>query len=599
MTRRYLLLLSCLYLGCVAAEPIVSGDQGSDSDGDAGGDSGGDPGSDVDNTDTCTNKTQDGTESDTDCGGSCPARCGNGAHCNDSGDCASGYCEASQCSDKPSCPRVVDPLAPVLLFTDLTSGPTSGGVDDLGVFVTLYGLRFGNARGTSTVTVHGQEVARYVSWNGAGGPRGLGTIVVQLGNTAVSGDFAVTVSGHASNPLPFTVRPGTIYFVSKDAAGASDSNTGTDVALPLATLYAARAAAHAGDVVYIKGGTYDDHDPLDAARKTNFILSPLLTGIADGTEDLPVAYVGYPGSRPTIGGTIVTTDTEYDIAVTAEGATPAVSHYVLAEIDFGSALNPLWLQGSGHRIIGNRGMALTIDSAVLMVGPDAASVDVWGNTLNGNTSTAGDYAGLVIQGGGVFAIDVGWNESSNNKADGINVGLDTNDADIDSVVLHDNLLVHNDLHNIKVAGSLGHVNAFNNIMVYASTGLQGDGPSANVVLQSNTVYNNYWTQFNLNSASIVLTLENNIFGSSGSESYNLGPTSGIIAQQNLYAGVDPVPSWDASSPSGSAEFAGTNDFHVSGTSPAVDAGATLSICSDYDGIARPQGDGVDIGAYER
>jgi len=42
-----------------------------------------------------------------------------------------------------------------------------------------------------------------------------------------------------------------------------------------------------------------------------------------------------------------------------------------------------------------------------------------------------------------------------------------------------------------------------------------------------------------------------------------------------------------------------SDFHLSGTSPAKDAGATLSaVSTDLAGIARPQGGKHDIGAYE-
>jgi hypothetical protein len=42
----------------------------------------------------------------------------------------------------------------------------------------------------------------------------------------------------------------------------------------------------------------------------------------------------------------------------------------------------------------------------------------------------------------------------------------------------------------------------------------------------------------------------------------------------------------------------TNNFHLTAGSPAIDAGATVSLATDYDGVPRPQGPDYDIGAYE-
>ena len=42
-----------------------------------------------------------------------------------------------------------------------------------------------------------------------------------------------------------------------------------------------------------------------------------------------------------------------------------------------------------------------------------------------------------------------------------------------------------------------------------------------------------------------------------------------------------------------------SDFHLQSTSPAIDAGLTLSeVTEDYEHNSRPQGSGYDIGAYE-
>src|SRR5262249_13542287 len=62
------------------------------------------------------------------------------------------------------CPGVPsDPLAPVLFFSDLESGPSTGGENGDGVFVTLYGERFGAAH-SGALYLAGAKVAHIVDW---------------------------------------------------------------------------------------------------------------------------------------------------------------------------------------------------------------------------------------------------------------------------------------------------------------------------------------------------------------------------------------------------------------------------------------------------
>ncbi len=49
---------------------------------------------------------------------------------------------------------------PAIFFTDLTSGPKTGGENNNGTIVTIYGKRFGATRGNSTVTVGGGQGSR-------------------------------------------------------------------------------------------------------------------------------------------------------------------------------------------------------------------------------------------------------------------------------------------------------------------------------------------------------------------------------------------------------------------------------------------------------
>jgi hypothetical protein len=140
---------------------------------------------------------------------------------------------------------------PRLFFTDLESGPVTGGDQDLGAFVTLYGEGFGATQGASIITFGGTQVARYVSWQESVGARGLDRIVVQPGPNALSGNIVVTVGGQASNALPFTMRAGNLYFV--ELATGADGNPGTH-AQPWATLWRPRQTLAAGDTVYGRRG---------------------------------------------------------------------------------------------------------------------------------------------------------------------------------------------------------------------------------------------------------------------------------------------------------------------------------------------------------
>src|SRR5579872_5472485 len=113
-----------------------------------------------------------------------------------------------------------------LFYSDLTSGPNTGGENGKGAYVTLVGNGFGIARGSSTVTVGGGAADNYPVWTNT-------KITFQLGAAAKTGNVVVNVSGKgASNGLPFTVRAGNIFFVSSSGA---DTNPGS-FASPWATI---------------------------------------------------------------------------------------------------------------------------------------------------------------------------------------------------------------------------------------------------------------------------------------------------------------------------------------------------------------------------
>ena len=176
---------------------------------------------------------------------------------------------------------------PRLFYSDLVSGPSSGGQNNNGAFVTLYGNNFGS---NPTVTVGGGQAivmlapASYLWYE---------KMTIQLGALAQSGDIVVSNSSGSSNGLPFTVRAGNIYFV---ATNGSDANPGT-FASPWKTLPHAVQATGAGDIIYAMNGvsqTADDGQGWNAA-----VL--LRTAWCQGTAASPKALIAYPGATVTIG----------------------------------------------------------------------------------------------------------------------------------------------------------------------------------------------------------------------------------------------------------------------------------------------------------
>jgi len=188
----------------------------------------------------------------------------------------------------------VQAQAPVLFFSDITSGPNTGGENGNGAYVTIYGNYFGASQGSSTVTAGGGTMVNCKIWDGAW--LWYRKIACQLGPGATSGNLAVTVNGLSSNELPFTITQGNIYFVS---AAGSDNNPGTFVS-PWSTLLNARNVMQPGDVTYAMDGVSQASDD-----GTGWDSALLLSGGGQGNwcsaSGPPRAMLAYPGATVTIG----------------------------------------------------------------------------------------------------------------------------------------------------------------------------------------------------------------------------------------------------------------------------------------------------------
>jgi hypothetical protein len=162
----------------------------------------------------------------------------------------------------------------------------------------------------------------------------------------------------------------------------------------------------------------------------------------------------------------------------------------------------------------------------------------------------------------------------------------------------DNLTIRNNIvaswsgQNVGGGGNVTNLKIYNNIFRSSLNISASYWPTGvcmgNATVTGYEIFNNIFVDFSY--ADIIIkggatgSADYNLFWNSNGtnprfEGYTIGPHD-----QNK---VDPK------------FVANFTNFHLQSTSPAINAGITLSsVANDYDGVARPQGTGFDIGAFE-
>jgi hypothetical protein len=516
---------------------------------------------------------------------------------------------------------------PALFFTDIESGPNSGGQDTLGAFITLWGEGFGATRGTSTVTIGGHEVARYVLWGADTAlTRSLDLIVVQPGSSVTSGNIVVTVNGQASNPLPFTVRSGHIYFV---ATNGDDGHSG-DYAQPWRTIVHAKDAIAAGDIVYIRDGVTE-------TIEENY--SAVVSIESSGASGLPKALIAYPGATVTLGSIGL----EFGLRVPNIGV--AATDWVIAKIVLRGQTEAVEIGGSGSirwRVVGNDIACPIGDGQTGCVTASLASyIKFLGNHVHdiGVQSTAQpskQYHAVYFT-TDTNHVEVGWNYIHDNAtcraiqfhSSPLDDATGYNQYDL---IVHDNL-IHGDvcdgINFATVNPAQGPVRAYNNVIYDVGRGPappDGDANYAGIYVAGATntgsegtgaveVFNNtlYDCGARLDvdagalgrgpgSSGLWLSLRNNVVYAVNGEAY-ISPSSEtalITGTHNLWFGGGAAPAFLSGNLNLDPKFAtlAIREFRYRLDSPAIDAGVTTGIDHDYAGLSRPIGLAYDLGAHE-
>jgi hypothetical protein len=495
-----------------------------------------------------------------------------------------------------------------------------------GAYVTVSGIRFGASGASSFVTVGGGRAANYPCWSDT-------KICIQLSPAAATGPIVVTTPAGASNGIPFTIRPGKIYFV---ATTGKDSSSGS-LSSPWKTLLKARDSMKPGDITYAMNGVSQTTDD-GQGWNTCLLLD------SGGKPGMPMAMVAYPGATVTIGN-----NNGPASAIRSKGH-PNTGDWVFAGLTLRGQNIAVNLASSNRwRFVNNDMSCPNGDEASACFATQLTSyIKFFGN----NVHDAGKATASALYHGVYFStdsnhIEVAWNTIANvHGCRGLQFhssplqgggGGDPTGNNMYDLSVHDNVIHDTQCDGIifaTVDPSQGKVEAYNNVIynagkgpanpensgnwacIYAAGGTNnGKAPGGGVVeVYNNTLYNcgtfanppygssNAGVMNGGHNPNLTIQVKNNIIYESGSIPYLIGTKTDIHGYNNLFygggssSGFPQVMNTVKKDP----QFvgAGQGDFHLRSGSPAEHAGADVGAGFDHDGLLRDASTGFDIGAYQ-
>lgn len=537
--------------------------------------------------------------------------------------------------------RVTAASPPIVLYTDLASGPTTGGENNRGTYLSVFGKHFGNAGLGSSIKVFigGVEVDNYRYLGPSKGRSDVQQITVQvgaLGNPARGQPLPVKVevNGVASNEdKTFVANPGRIFFVDNvsgnDRRGAPD-----DIARPFRHVQTAdwvngdgvwpRVAP--GDVIVLRGRGVPWTD-IGAENYFMRVAGKSGTKANGKSHTGPITLMAYPGEDVYIKGSLAGQMSNGCISAVNGDTFPGAGQWATISglrIDCEGYDGPIntEIRGDGWRVVNNDLSA----SSAPVTGPSVPRMggiagngqeQFWvGNHIHDIQGSPEECHGIYVDGGGSYEIAYNLIErilSGNGIQAYDNQG---SIPTIDDVRVHHNMIRNVSKHGLNIAdGSGSGWQVYNNVIAdTARAGIRFNSTN----LKGARIYNN--TFFGTNRSAnplygaltndwflqrISLDIQNNIFVVFRGTPYTSG-TVGITSdsgtfRSNLWFGGTGDLSFEPSAYVADPLFVSAgSDLHLTLQSPAVHRGSltvrTL-VLDDYDADQAREAGRLDIGAY--
>jgi hypothetical protein len=530
---------------------------------------------------------------------------------------------------------------PNVLYTDLIAGPTTGGENNKGVYLSLFGVNFG-ATGLGTtvkVFINNVEVDNYRYIGPSRGRPDVQQITVQVGaignptpGTALP--IKVTVNGVESNTnRTFTVQPGDILFVSQtgnDSTAAKNDITKPWRRVQTSSGGGALGAMMPGDVIVLRGGasvTWSDVGRDSRWFRFNSSAGNAPTG-AKGHGYLsfiayPGEYVHYVPPASTGGGIhgISDSGSSYSKWITIAGL------HIESAASSSSDGAPINLQaGSNHwRVVNNElGPWPASDSAddkaggLVGNGQDIAAFGNHIHNIGGGTLNHGVYMDSASK-----DVELAYNWIHDVTAGNLIQTFDNlGGMPLDNILIHHNLLHAGGRYGLNISTGSHTLTAWDNVIYDTALAavrfsIQSDS-TTNIAILHNTIFD-----ANMDSAGSPIsndesfgsgtgTIKHNIVAGDSSSRwdsyYDAGTGSAIKVERNLWFGKGAPPREDSNPVGGTAtttdpRFVSVtgHDFSLGGTSPAIDqATATMpfTVGDDFRCRSRSTGARADVGAFE-
>jgi len=380
---------------------------------------------------------------------------------------------------------------PVLLFTDIVSGPNYGGEENQGAYLSLYGFNFGTQeelkQGNLQVFIGQYEIGRYIhlslakphAWNNKKKLQHLSVQVGHLGNSSPGTVLPVVIRKRglcSQQKHSFTIQKGDIYFL--------DNVIGNDlIAKPnsikkpwryLQTPDQKGLITHVrpGDMIIMRGKQIWN----DKGYDRRFIRFRHITGTAPVADKRsgPIVIKSYPGETATISALAGS----YGVIHGVSDSFPEDSNWiVLSDLkiiggDRSVKDAPVNLQASSNhwRIINNEICCWAAEDG--SKGPEARSAAISGNGKN--VKILGNYihdiGGGKLNHGiyldtGATDIEIAFNQISNITGGNLIQTFDNlGTKNLQDIKIHHNWMENGNRFGLNISNGTSSIHIWNNLI---------------------------------------------------------------------------------------------------------------------------------------